>query len=104
MEASAAQKLVLPPDRLPLKETSAADEKPLDHDEWRAIFALILLFIPVSLFWATYEHQGNTINIRAAAAGKIIFPMSPAKLYVPSAFSERVPEKACAISDDARGC
>ena len=32
---------------------------------WRAIGALLVLFIPVSLFWATYEQQGNTIALWA---------------------------------------
>lgn len=39
--------------------------KPLDSNEWRSIIALLLLFVPVSLFWATYEQQGNTITLWA---------------------------------------
>jgi len=31
----------------------------------RSIVALLLLFAPVSLFWATYEQQGNTITLWA---------------------------------------
>ena len=38
---------------------------PLDRDEWRRILALALLFVPVALFWATYEQQGNTIALWA---------------------------------------
>jgi proton-dependent oligopeptide transporter, POT family len=34
---------------------------PLDRQAWQSIIALLLLFLPVSLFWATYEQQGNTI-------------------------------------------
>jgi POT family proton-dependent oligopeptide transporter len=34
--------------------------------EWRAIGALVVLFLPVTLFWATYEQQGNTIMLWAA--------------------------------------
>ncbi|HKD27647.1 MAG TPA: peptide MFS transporter [Xanthobacteraceae bacterium] len=56
----------LPPDPLPLREARpAADRKPLDRDEWRAIVALLVLFIPTSLFWAAYEQQGNTIALWA---------------------------------------
>jgi proton-dependent oligopeptide transporter, POT family len=56
----------LPPDPLLVKKaTPAADRKPLDRDEWRAIVALLILFIPTSLFWATYEQQGNTIALWA---------------------------------------
>jgi POT family proton-dependent oligopeptide transporter len=37
----------------------------IDKDGWRSIVALLLLFGPVSLFWATYEQQGNTIALWA---------------------------------------
>jgi POT family proton-dependent oligopeptide transporter len=37
----------------------------LDANAWRSIVALLLLFVPVSLFWATYEQQGNTITLWA---------------------------------------
>lgn len=37
----------------------------LDTKSWEAIAALLLLFAPVSLFWATYEQQGNTIALWA---------------------------------------
>ncbi len=40
-------------------------DRPLDRNERRSIFALLLLFAPVSLFWATYEQQGNTITLWA---------------------------------------
>jgi POT family proton-dependent oligopeptide transporter len=57
----------LPPDRLLVrKATPAADRQPLNRDEWRAIIALLILFIPTSFFWATYEQQGNTIALWAA--------------------------------------
>src|ERR1700719_304649 len=56
----------LPPDPLLVKKARpAAEHKPLDRDEWRAIIALLILFIPTSLFWATYEQQGNTIALWA---------------------------------------
>src|SRR5262245_57202934 len=37
----------------------------IDKDGRRSILALLLLFVPVSLFWATYEQQGNTIALWA---------------------------------------
>src|SRR5262249_27372106 len=43
----------------------AADRRPLDREERRAIIALFILFIPTSLFWAAYEQQGNTIALWA---------------------------------------
>src|SRR3981189_3466195 len=39
------------------------NKQPLGPDERRAIAALLILFVPVSLFWATYEQQGNTIAL-----------------------------------------
>jgi proton-dependent oligopeptide transporter, POT family len=37
----------------------------LDSSAWRSIIALLLLFVPVSLYWGTYEQQGNTITLWA---------------------------------------
>jgi len=43
-------------------------ERPTLHrDEWRAIVALLVLFVPVTLFWATYDQMGNTIVLWADA-------------------------------------
>lgn len=42
-----------------------ADAAPLARRDWQAIAALLLLFLPVSLFWGTYEQQGNTIVLWA---------------------------------------
>ena len=39
--------------------------QPFGRDEWRAIGALMLLALPVTFFWATYEQQGNTIALWA---------------------------------------
>src|SRR6185437_13123035 len=50
----------LPPDELHVARAEGTDKRPLDRDEWRGILALLLLFIPTTLFWATYEQQGNT--------------------------------------------
>jgi POT family proton-dependent oligopeptide transporter len=52
----------LPPDYL---QSAPRDKRPLDAVERRGIKALLLLFIPVTLFWATYEQQGNTIALWA---------------------------------------
>jgi POT family proton-dependent oligopeptide transporter len=43
----------------------AAVAGPRGRDDWRAIGALMALLLPVSLFWATYEQQGNTIALWA---------------------------------------
>jgi len=54
----------LPPDRL-VQIKAGAEKRPLTRAEWRSVLALLALFIPVSLFWATYEQQGNTIALWA---------------------------------------
>jgi POT family proton-dependent oligopeptide transporter len=38
---------------------------PIGRDAWRAIGAILLLMLPVSLFWGIYEQQGNTIVLWA---------------------------------------
>jgi len=51
----------LPPDRI----ESRVDGPPLTRDEIRTLVALAALFVPIMLFWATYEQQGNTIALWA---------------------------------------
>ena len=55
----------LPPDELHKAMAAGTERKPLDRNEWRGILALIALFVPTTLFWATYEQQGNTIVLWA---------------------------------------
>ena len=55
----------LPPDELHKAMAAGVEERPLDRNEWRAILALVVLFVPTTLFWATYEQQGNTIALWA---------------------------------------
>jgi POT family proton-dependent oligopeptide transporter len=53
---------VLPKDAFMKREDAGV---PLSRNDWKAIAALIALMLPVSLFWATYEQQGNTIVLWA---------------------------------------
>jgi len=54
----------LPPD--PRSVVLARGEvKPFGRDEWRAIVSLVVLALPVTLFWATYDQQGNTLVLWA---------------------------------------
>ncbi|HEY7998620.1 MAG TPA: peptide MFS transporter, partial [Pseudolabrys sp.] len=53
----------LPPDALARRETTHA---PPDRAARRSIVALLLLSLPVSLFWGIYEQQGNTIVLWAS--------------------------------------
>jgi proton-dependent oligopeptide transporter, POT family len=38
----------------------SAMHPPLTPEQWRAIVALLVLFVPNTLFWGTYEQIGNT--------------------------------------------
>jgi proton-dependent oligopeptide transporter, POT family len=58
---------LLPPDELQKARAAHAEKRPLDRGEWRAVAALFILFIPNTLFWATYEQGGNTIALWADA-------------------------------------
>ena len=55
----------LPKDRVERNRAGTETKKPLTSTDWKAVIALILLCIPTTLFWATYEQQGNTINLWA---------------------------------------
>jgi proton-dependent oligopeptide transporter, POT family len=55
----------LPPDEMHRLKAAGLDRKPLDRSDWRAILALAALFLPTTLFFATYEQQGNTIALWA---------------------------------------
>jgi POT family proton-dependent oligopeptide transporter len=46
-------------------KAAGAVKEPLDRSEWQSVLALVALFLPVTLFWATYEQQGNTIALWA---------------------------------------
>ena len=52
----------LPPDAFVKRETP---HRALGREEWLAIGAIMALMLPVSLFWGTYEQQGNTIALWA---------------------------------------
>jgi proton-dependent oligopeptide transporter, POT family len=54
----------LPPDR-PLQRGESSARLPLSHSERRAVLALCLISLCVSLFWAAYDQQGNTIVLWA---------------------------------------
>jgi proton-dependent oligopeptide transporter, POT family len=50
---------MLPTDELHTRAQSAV-HVPLTPEQWRAIAALLVLFVPNTLFWGTYEQIGNT--------------------------------------------
>jgi proton-dependent oligopeptide transporter, POT family len=54
----------LPPDERS-RALSAGETRPFNRDEWRAMGAIVLLALPVTFFWATYEQSGNTIMLWA---------------------------------------
>jgi POT family proton-dependent oligopeptide transporter len=55
----------LPPDEFQKRRVSTEQETRLDRNDWLGIAALLALFVPTTLFWATYEQQGNTIVLWA---------------------------------------
>jgi proton-dependent oligopeptide transporter, POT family len=52
---------LLPADELHKARAAHREHRPLDRAEWRAIAALLVLFLPNTLFWACYEQIGNTV-------------------------------------------
>jgi POT family proton-dependent oligopeptide transporter len=57
----------LPTDEMHKAHSAQLARKPLDRDERRAVWALLALFVPNTLFWAAYEQMGNTIILWADA-------------------------------------
>ena len=55
----------LPPDALDRTSAAMRARTPLDRKERQSVLALIMLFVPTTLFWATYEQSGNTISLWA---------------------------------------
>ena len=55
----------LPSDRVARLKAHTVEKKPMSPQDWKAVFALILLCIPTTFFWAAYEQQGNTITLWA---------------------------------------
>jgi POT family proton-dependent oligopeptide transporter len=53
------------PNEARAKRQTAETKTPLSGSERRTLIALAILFLPVTLFWATYEQQGNTIALWA---------------------------------------
>jgi POT family proton-dependent oligopeptide transporter len=51
---------LLPPDELQKRKAARAAHQPFTPGQWRAIAALLVLYVPTILFWATYEQMGNT--------------------------------------------
>jgi POT family proton-dependent oligopeptide transporter len=56
----------LPAEGLKTRVTTAPRRK-LNREEWKSVGALILLVVPLSLWWASYEQQGNIIALFADA-------------------------------------
>src|SRR5580704_1096726 len=56
----------LPEDELTRHKAEHSAEAPLSGDEKHAVLWLVLLILPLTLYWACYEQQGNTIALWAA--------------------------------------
>src|SRR3954467_7413595 len=55
----------LPPDEHSRAQSEPRTRETLDRAEGRTLVSLLILCLPLSLFWATYEQQGNTIALWA---------------------------------------
>jgi POT family proton-dependent oligopeptide transporter len=55
----------LPPDDVSAARRAAQLRDRTPPHQARAVIALLILFVPTSFFWATYEQQGNTIALWA---------------------------------------
>ncbi len=59
---------MLPADQIYTSMSARAEPKqPLTRTEWRAVIALLVLFVPNTLFWGAYEQISNTIVLWADA-------------------------------------
>ena len=56
----------LPPDALARSQASGEPQS-FTRDDWRAVMALLALYVPTTLFWGTYEQAGNTLTLWADA-------------------------------------
>jgi POT family proton-dependent oligopeptide transporter len=56
----------LPEDELTKSRAAHRERAPLSREDRRAVIALILLCIPLTLYWACYEQQGNTLTLWTA--------------------------------------
>jgi POT family proton-dependent oligopeptide transporter len=56
----------LPEDQLTKERIQHAKRPPLTKQDRRAVWALLLLCIPLTLYWACYEQQGNVLNLWTA--------------------------------------
>jgi POT family proton-dependent oligopeptide transporter len=56
----------LPEDELTKSMAAQRERLPLSREQRRAVLALILLCIPLTLWWACYEQSGNTMSLWAA--------------------------------------
>jgi proton-dependent oligopeptide transporter, POT family len=56
---------MLPTDERDRRVTPGKVRRPIEGSQWSSILALLVLLLPTSLFWATYEQQGNTIPLWA---------------------------------------
>jgi POT family proton-dependent oligopeptide transporter len=50
-----------------LKQRTKKSREPLNRTEWMSVAALIVLIVPLTLWWACYEQQGNVIALFADA-------------------------------------
>ena len=55
----------VPQDALTKARQTKADHRPLGRDEWRAVIALIILYVLCIFFWTVWYQQMDTMNLWA---------------------------------------
>jgi POT family proton-dependent oligopeptide transporter len=50
-----------------VQQRKKVEKQPLNRAEWKSVGALVLLVLPLTLWWACYEQQGNIIALFADA-------------------------------------
>ncbi len=68
MRIGTARDLSAPEGADRLRAARSEHKVSLRRDEWRTIAALLVLFVPNTLFWGCYEQMGNTIVLWADTA------------------------------------
>ncbi len=82
----------LPPDRVTSARRSGTKVKaqPLSRQDWKAIFALVALFVPVTGFWMSYEQQYITIALWARDYTDRIFIPGVVNFVIPAPWAQSI--------------
>jgi proton-dependent oligopeptide transporter, POT family len=72
------------------KKEQPAERKKLTRQDWKAIGSLMVLCIPVSFFWTSYQQQAITINLWARDFTNRTFIPGVAHFQIPYTWSQSI--------------